>query len=51
MTDNVTAFWDSIRNKWPKPVPPLTRTDLHDQLQLIQAINTILYLLSKYENK
>jgi hypothetical protein len=49
MKDAVTPFWDNVRAKWPNPVPPLTGMTLHDQLQLMQAINSILYLLSKYE--
>jgi hypothetical protein len=51
MKDDVTPFWDGVRAKWPNPVPPLTRMTLHDQLQLMQAINSILFLISKYETK
>jgi hypothetical protein len=51
MKDAVTPFWDNVRAKWPNPVPPLTGMTLHDQLQLMQAINSILFLLSKYEQK
>jgi hypothetical protein len=51
MKDDVTAFWDAARAKWPNPVPPLTGMTLHDQLQLMQAINSILFLISKYETK
>lgn len=51
MTDDVTKFWDAARKKWPKPVPPLHNIHLHDQLMLIEAINTILTILHNNEGK
>ena len=51
MTDDVTAFWNAVRKKWPRPVPDLSRIDIEDQLMLIQAINIILHTLQKNEGK
>lgn len=51
MTDDVTRFWDAVRKKWPQPVPPLHNIHLHDQLMLIEAINTILTILHNNEGK
>lgn len=47
MKDEVTAFWDALRNKWPTPVLPLSKIQLHDQLELVHAINTILQIINK----
>ena len=47
MTDDVTSFWEALRKKWPSPIPPLHNIHLHDQLMLIEAINTILNILYK----
>jgi hypothetical protein len=47
MTDDVTKFWDALRDKWPHPVLPLSKIHLHDQLELVQAINTILQIINK----
>lgn len=51
MTDEVTAFWNGIRKKWPTPVPELNRIPVEDQLMLIQAINIILHTLAKNEKR
>lgn len=51
MTDDVTKFWDALRAKWPEPVVPLNRVGLHEQLMLIEAINTILTVLNNNKGK
>lgn len=51
MTDDVTKFWDAVRDKWPDPVLPLNKISLHEQLMLIEAINTILMLLNNNKGK
>jgi hypothetical protein len=51
MTDDVTKFWDAIRAKWPEPVAPLNKISLHEQLMLIESINTILTILNNNKGK
>jgi hypothetical protein len=49
MTDDVTKFWDALRERWPVPVRPLANIHLQEQLMLIQAINTVLTILENNE--
>jgi hypothetical protein len=51
MTDDVTKFWDAIRAKWPEPVVPLHNVHLHEQMLLIEAINTILTVLNNNKGR
>lgn len=49
MTDDVTKFWNALRDSWPVPVRPLNQIHLQEQLILIDAINSILTILQNNE--